>query len=255
MPNRFASSLLSSSFVVVAVVTTLALVGCSTTSTPATPVASPSAQSAGLPVGVMTQATQQSLTPEAVLAELRAGNQRYLTRSLTARDHLAYVEATSQGQYPMAVVLSCLDSRVIPELVFDRGVGDLFVARVAGNFENRDILGSMEFATAVAGAKAIVVLGHTSCGAVRGACDGAKLGNLTATLDNIQPAIEASRHVHGEHSSKNKDFVHAVTVANVDQTVRDITALSPVLADLVARGNLKVVGAMYDVETGEIRWH
>lgn len=249
MPNWFASShLLAPTF---ALASALALGGCNTASTPkGQAAASGSAGSAE----VMTPASQRAMTPDAVLSELKAGNQRFLGGSAINRDYLAQVEATAAGQYPMAVVLSCLDSRVIPELVFDRGVGDLFVARVAGNFENRDIVGSMEFATKVAGAKAIVVLGHTSCGAIKGACDGVELGNLTATLDNIKPAVEASRHVPGEHSSKNHDFVHAVTEANIDQTVRDITATSPVLSELVASGDLKVVGALYDVETGEVRW-
>ncbi len=204
---------------------------------------------------VVTRDEQAALTPPQVLAELKAGNERFVANQAVRRDYLAQVAATSKGQYPKAVVLSCLDSRIPPELVFDQGIGDLFVARVAGNFENTDILGSMEFATKVAGAKLIVVMGHTNCGAIKGACDGVKLGNLTDTLANIQPAVSASQAVHGPHDSSNHDFVEAVSEANVKQTVQDITARSPVLAELVATGKLSVVGAMYDLDTGRVTWH
>ncbi|MEZ4364867.1 MAG: carbonic anhydrase family protein [Kofleriaceae bacterium] len=231
------------------------LLGCGSSSsdhastTPATTSAAPA------PSGdITTQAEQQAMTPAEVIADLKAGNARFVRGETTPRDHLAQVKGTAAGQYPKAVVLSCLDSRVPAELVFDQGIGDLFVARVAGNFENEDILGSMEFATAAAGSKAIVVLGHTSCGAIKGACDGVELGNLTATLANIAPAIAASQGVPGEHTSKNHAYVHAVTEANIDQTVRDITERSPVLKDLVDKGALTVVGALYDLETGQVTW-
>lgn len=204
---------------------------------------------------VTSREEQAALTPDGVLAELRAGNERFTSDRALPRDHLSQVRATATGQYPKAVVLSCLDSRIPPEIVFDQGIGDLFVARVAGNFENADILGSMEFATQVAGAKLIVVMGHSECGAIKGACDGIKLGNLTEALANVQPAIDASRSVPGPHDSKNHEYVAAVTHANVDQTVRDITARSPVLAALVAEGKLKVVGASYDLSTGRVSWH
>ena len=202
----------------------------------------------------LTQSEQQAMAPQDVVRVLKEGNERFARGEPTARDSLAQVKATAAGQYPMAVVLSCLDSRIPVELVFDRGIGDLFVARVAGNFENTDILGSIEFATRLAGAKAVVVLGHTNCGAVKGACDGAQLGNLTATLANIAPAVEASAGVAGEHSSKNKEFVAAVTHANVRQTMADLTARSPVLKELVDAGQLVVVGGIYNLETGAVDW-
>jgi carbonic anhydrase len=202
----------------------------------------------------LTQSEQQAMAPADVVALLKAGNDRFVRGELTARDYLAQAKATAGGQYPMAVVLSCLDSRIPVELVFDRGIGDLFVARVAGNFENTDIVGSMEFATKLAGAKLIVVLGHTSCGAVKGACDGAEMGNLTSTLANIAPAVEASKGVEGEHNSKNKAFVAAVTHANVKQTMADLTARSTVIKELVEAGKLAIVGGTYDLETGAVEW-
>ena len=202
----------------------------------------------------LTQAEQQSLAPQDVVKLLKEGNQRFASGEATGRDSLAQVKATAAGQYPMAVVLSCLDSRIPVELVFDRGIGDLFVARVAGNFENTDILGSMEFATKLAGAKLIVVLGHTNCGAVKGACDGAQMGNLTSTLANIAPAVEASSSVEGERNSKNKTFVAAVTHANVRQTMADILAKSAVMKELVDAGQLAVVGGIYNLETGAVDW-
>jgi len=217
------------------------------------PTAAPPA--AATDVGVTTAEVQASLTPDAVLTQLQAGNERYASGQLTERNVLAQVAATATGQYPKAVILSCLDSRIVPELVFDQGIGDLFVARVAGNIENADILGSMEFATHVAGARLIVVLGHTECGAIKGACNGVEMGNLTALLSNMAPAIEASRHVQGDHNAANHAFVEAVTHANVDQTVRDITERSEVLSALVADGRLRVVGATYDLATGRVTWH
>ncbi len=217
-----------------------AILGCATPSKP-------------LVSATMSKSEQQSLAPKDVIALLKAGNDRFAKGESTPRDLLAQVKATASGQYPMAVVLSCLDSRIPVETVFDRGIGDLFVARVAGNFENTDILGSMEFATKVAGAKLIVVLGHTQCGAVKGACDGVQMGNLTSTLANITPAVDASK-VTGDRSSKNPAFVADVTHANVEQTVADITARSPVLKELVDSGKLAIVGGIYDLETGVVQW-
>ena len=202
----------------------------------------------------VTQAEQQAMAPGDVVKILKAGNERFVRGQLTARDYLAQAKATSAGQYPMGVVLSCLDSRIPVELVFDRGIGDLFVARVAGNFENTDILGSMEFATKLAGAKLIVVLGHTNCGAVKGACDGAQLGHLTSTLANIAPAVAASTAVEGQHNSHNKAFVAAVAHANVRQTMLDIAAQSAVLRELIEAGQLAIVGGIYDLETGAVDW-
>ena len=201
---------------------------------------------------VQTLESQSALTPDAALTLLKEGNQRFLSGNLLERDLMAQVKATSKGQYPHSVVLSCIDSRVPPELVFDQGLGDIFAPRVAGNFVDEELLGSMEFAAAVAGSKAIVVLGHSECGAVKGACDDVKLGNLTQTLANIRPAVEAVTGFEGERNSKNKDFVSAVAHENVRQTVDNILERSPVLAELVERGKLKVVGAMYDVSTGKV---
>jgi carbonic anhydrase len=204
----------------------------------------------------LTQAEQQAMTPRDVLKVLKAGNERFARGQSTTRDYLAQARATAPGQYPMAVVLSCLDSRIPVELVLDRGIGDLFVARVAGNFENTDILGSMEFATKLAGARLIVVLGHTNCGAIKGACDGAQMGHLTSTLANIAPAVEASRSIEGEGDRDSHDaaFVAAVSHANIRQTMADIVGRSPVLADLVDAGQLAIAGGMYDLDTGTISW-
>ena len=227
----------------------VALAACSSTHLdgPATAATTPAA-------AVLDRSAQAGMTPNDVLKALAEGNERFVKGELTPRDYLGQVGATAKGQYPMATILSCLDSRVPPEIIFDRGIGDLFVGRVAGNFENPDMLGSFEFATKLAGSKLIVVLGHTHCGAVKGACDGAELGNLTQTLANIQPAIDASQDVAGEKNSKNAAYVDAVSHMNVRQTVRDILARSEVLRDLVDAGELRVVGAMHDIETGRVSW-
>ncbi len=194
---------------------------------------------------------QASMTPDAALADLKAGNRRFVAGQTRDYDLLAQARATASGQYPKAIILGCLDSRVPPEMVFDQGIGDIFVGRVAGNFENQDLLGSMEFGTKLAGAKLIVVLGHEACGAVKGAIDQVKLGNLTATLENIN--VDTSG-IAGERSSKNKTLVASVIESNVRQTVRDIQSRSPVIADLVRQGELKVVGAIYDLDTGRVSW-
>ena len=201
----------------------------------------------------LTAEAQASLSPADVVQHLKDGNQRFLDGQPQERDFLSQVRETAGGQYPMAAILGCIDSRVPHEIVFDQGVGDVFSARVAGNFVNTDILGSLEFAAAVAGSKAIVVLGHTECGAVKGACDHVELGNLTATLSNIAPAIYAVGDVvPGEQSSQNKDYVQAVAVRNVEMTVRNMVERSTVMHDLVREGKLIVVGAMHDVATGKV---
>jgi carbonic anhydrase len=203
---------------------------------------------------VLTRTEQQGLTPDLVLADLKRGNDRYVSGDTIHRDHIAQAERTASGQYPKAIILGCLDSRVPPEVVFDQGIGDIFVGRVAGNIENQDMVGSMEFGTAVAGSKLIVVLGHTSCGAVKGAIDRVELDNLTYLLAEIEPAIGAVPHTPAERTSKNTAFVDAVTAENVRLTVRDIQSRSPVIADLVKRGELRVVGAVYDLHTGRVHW-
>ncbi|HED54709.1 MAG TPA: carbonic anhydrase [Phycisphaerales bacterium] len=200
---------------------------------------------------VLTQQQQVSMTPDAALADLKAGNRRFVAGQTQGYDLLTQAKATASGQYPKAIILGCLDSRVPPEMVFDQGIGDIFVGRVAGNFENQDLLGSMEFGTKLAGSKLIVVLGHGSCGAVKGAIDQVELGNLTATLENIN--VDTS-DIAGERSSKNKTLVASVIESNVRQTVRDIQSRSPVIADLVEQGELKVVGAIYNLDTGRVSW-
>lgn len=212
-----------------------------------------------LPISVNAQAitqtaeTQSALTPAEALQMLKDGNERFLAGGMLERDLTAQVAETGAGQFPHSVVLSCIDSRVPPEIVFDQGLGDIFSPRIAGNFVNTDILGSMEFATAAAGSKLIVVLGHTECGAVKGACDHVELGNLTQTLSNIAPAVYATQIV-GERTSKNKEFVDAVAHNNVEMTVQNILERSSVIRDQVANGQVMVVGAMYDVTTGVVTW-
>ncbi len=215
---------------------------------------SPWAALARDPSMAMNAAAQAAMTPDQALAELRAGNERFLAGTARARDLLAQVRATAAGQYPLAAVVGCIDSRVPPELVFDQGIGDIFTARIAGNYVDTDILGSLEFATRIAGAKAIVVLGHGACGAVKGAIDNARLGNLTHTLSNIMPAVYATSGVPGERSSANADLVQAVAEANVRLNVQALTERSAVLSALVAEGRLAVAGAIHDVASGRIRW-
>jgi carbonic anhydrase len=203
---------------------------------------------------VMTADEQRALTPDDVIADLRAGNDRFVEDAGRDFDWLSQARSTASGQYPKAVVLSCLDSRVVPELIFDQGIGDLFVGRVAGNFENEDQLGSMEFGTELEGAKLIVVLGHTSCGAVKGAIDGAELGHLTATIANIEPVVERVSVGAMGRTSKDIAYVNRVVEANVRQTVEDIVRRSDVIARRVSSGRLRVAGAVYDLSSGRVRW-
>lgn len=198
-----------------------------------------------------TAETQAAITPDQALRLLLDGNDRYVSSGMLERELAAQVEQTAAGQFPFAIVLGCVDSRVPTEIIFDQGVGDIFSARVAGNFVNTDILGSMEFATAVAGAKLIMVLGHTECGAVKGACDHVELGNLTHTLSNIAPAVYAVE-IDGPRDSSNKEFVEAVSHMNVKMSVDNILERSTVIRDLVEEGDVMVVGAMYDVTTGRV---
>ena len=201
---------------------------------------------------VLTKAEQQALTPDEVRTLLQDGNARFVRGDITHRDHRSQVRAAVLGQWPKAVVLSCLDSRIPVEDVFDCGIGDLFVARIAGNFVNSDILGSMEFACAASGAKLVFVLGHEYCGAVMGAIDKVELGNLTSLLKNISPAIDEVKGDHGERNSKNAAFVHRVAEQNVRRTLRRIREESPVLRDLEKDGKIKIVGGMYDMDTGVV---
>lgn len=200
---------------------------------------------------VFTPDRQKGVSPDEAIELLRAGNARFVRDASVNCDLMAQVRDTSAGQAPFAAILGCIDSRVPPELVFDQRIGDVFCARVAGNFVNTDILGSLEYATKVAGARAIVVLGHSGCGAIKGAIDDVKLGNLTATLANIHPAVETA-DAEGEHTSANKAFVDAVTRKNVELAVAMLTDNSPVLKDMVAAGTLRITGALHDIKTGEV---
>jgi carbonic anhydrase len=200
----------------------------------------------------LTQERQGALSPDDALKELKAGNERLLSQTMRNCNLLEQVRATAGGQFPLAVVIGCIDSRVPPELVFDQRIGDIFSARLAGNVADDDVVGSAEFATKLAGAKLIVVLGHSECGAVKGAIDGAELGMLTNLLKRIRPAIEASSNAPGEHTSKNKDFVQQVATMNARLAAQGLERDSPVLRDLVAKGELKIVAAMHDVATGRI---
>lgn len=190
-------------------------------------------------------------TPDEALAALKAGNERFVSGDVINQDFQKQIEKTSDGQMPYATILSCLDSRIPPEIVFDQGIGDVFVGRVAGNVESINMLGSFEFATELSGTKLVVVMGHTSCGAVGGACANAKLGSLTHLLDEIRPAVDL---VMAQNPEANvcKDHLDDVAEINVEHTVNDIRERSPVIAALESAGKVKVVGAMYDLETGKV---
>ena len=197
---------------------------------------------------MITKEIQDSISPERAIEMLKEGNQRFLERNELETDLHIQVNETSGGQFPYAVVLSCIDSRVPVELVFDQGIGDIFSARVAGNIINEDILGSIEYACGVAGSKAILVLGHTKCGAVTSACKGVELGNITALLSKVKPAIAEIQERDGDIN------VEEVTKANVHQSIKDIRENSTILADLENEGKIKIVGAVYHVEDGRVSY-
>ncbi len=203
-----------------------------------------------------TRETQATMTPEKSLQFLKEGNQRFQNNLKANRNLLEQVNDTSEGQFPFATILSCIDSRVSAELVFDQGLGDIFSVRIAGNFVNSDILGSMEFACKLAGTKLIVVLGHTACGAVKGACDDARLGNLTGMLAKIKPAVKAVTEPKdpSERNSKNSEFVDNVAAKNVQLTIDRILEESDVLAEMQNKGEIKIVGGMYDINTGAVNF-
>ena len=205
-------------------------------------------------VATMTKEWQQALSPQEVIDLAKAGNERFVKDERQDRDYLHDVAATSAGQHPAAVILSCIDSRAPAELILDAGIGDMFNARIAGNFVDRDIAGSMEFACQLAGAKVVLVMGHTSCGAIKGAIDGAKLGNLTGLLEKLTPAVAAVKDAAGPRTSKNAAFVDAVATENVRLTMQEIRKISPVLAALEKEGKLVIAGAMYHVETGAVEF-
>lgn len=204
-----------------------------------------------------TKITQSELSPNVAINLLKEGNRRFVENKQVGRNLMVQVEETSTGQYPFATVLSCIDSRVSSELIFDQGIGDIFSVRIAGNFVNQDILGSMEFACKLAGTKVIVVLGHTSCGAVKGACDNAELGNLTAMLSNISPAVDATSDPIDQdlRNSSNIDFVNQVARKNVFLNIDRILQESTVLSELVDAGEIKIIGGMYNIKTGKVDFY
>src|SRR5215469_1751208 len=203
--------------------------------------------------GSLTKEQRDGMTPAQIIDELKRGNERFRSGKMISRDYLAEKRASASGQYPAVVVLGCLDSRVPAEIVFDTGIGDMFVGRVAGNVVNDDMLGSMEFACGVSGAKVVLVLGHTACGAVKGAIDDVVLGNLTGLLARIKPAIPATKF-DGEKSSKNAAYVDAVARTNVVLGLGEIRRRSPILEDLEKKGTIKITGAMYDLSTGNVEF-
>jgi len=207
----------------------------------------------GLVENVLTKEEQDALTTDMVLAMLKEGNIRFANNDLTSRDHSKQVRNSALSQYPKAIVLSCVDSRVPVEDVFDRGIGDVFVARVAGNFVNEDILGSMEFACKVSGSKLILVMGHEHCGAIKAAVDDVKLGNITLMLQKIRPAVESVEY-EGERNSKNQEFVHMVCESNITNTINQIRLKSPILKEMEDNGEIKIVGSIYDMDNGKVQW-
>ena len=202
---------------------------------------------------VFTSATQGTVTPDTALQMLKEGNDRFIQGKTRNCDLLKQLKDTAKQQAPFAVVVGCIDSRVPPEMVFDQRLGDIFAARIAGNFVNTDILGSLEFATQLAGAKLIVVLGHTECGAIKGTADNAKLGNLTAMLENIRPSLKKLNY-KGVPSSKDKELVQKLADQNAKDAVDKIMTKSQVISNLAAVGKVKVVSAMHDIGTGKITW-
>lgn len=200
---------------------------------------------------IITKSEQNEMTPDQVLNDLLSGNERFVTDKLNHKSNKSLVESATGGQNPKAIILSCVDSRVPVETVLDQAIGDIFVSRVAGNFENTDIIGSMEYACKVAGSKLVFVIGHESCGAVSAACDGVELGNITSMLENIKPAVNGV-DVEGEKSSKNPDFVQAVVEKNVELTMNRIREKSSILNEMEANGEIKIVGGVYSLKTGKV---
>ncbi|HLP13451.1 MAG TPA: carbonic anhydrase family protein [Flavobacteriales bacterium] len=199
-----------------------------------------------------TKEIQMSLTPQRALEILKEGNQRFINNLKANRNLLQQVNETSTGQFPFATILSCIDSRTSAELIFDQGLGDIFSIRIAGNILNEDILGSMEFATKVSGTKIIVVLGHTKCGAIVGACNHVEMGNLTTLLNKIQPAIYHEKETKENRTGTNEQFVKNVTNHNVHLTIERIRRESPIIAELESEGKLLIIGALYEVESGKV---
>jgi carbonic anhydrase len=201
-----------------------------------------------------TKESQNSMTPANALKMLKEGNSRFVSSSEVTRNLMQQVKQTSAGQYPFAMILSCVDSRTSSELIFDQGIGDVFNARIAGNIIDEDVLGSMEFACKVTGAKLIVVLGHTNCGAIKGACDKVEMGNLTALLSKIEPVADLVKTT-GERNSKNLEFVEDVSKENVLSGIKLIKERSPILKEMLEKGEIGIIGGMYDLETGIVTFY
>ena len=198
---------------------------------------------------------QSAITPSMALDILKEGNKRFMNNLKANRNLLEQANETSDGQHPFAVILSCIDSRTSAELIFDQGLGDVFSVRIAGNIINEDILGSMEFACKVAGSKIIVVLGHTKCGAVKGACDHVEMGNLTALLSKIQPAVYDEKTITENRSSSNDAFVEKVTSINVKRTVIGIMERSPILKEMIQNGEIGIIGGIHNITNGEVAFY
>lgn len=203
----------------------------------------------------LTKELQQNITPQQALEILKEGNQRFIKNLKVNRNLLEQVNETRDGQYPFAIILSCIDSRTSAELIFDQGLGDIFSVRIAGNVINDDILGSMEFACKIAGSKFILVLGHTNCGAIKGACDKAEIGHLSTLLSKIQPAIDQETITEQNRTSKNPTFVQNVADINVKRSVREILRKSPILQQMVNEGKIGIGGGMYDVTSGKVNFY
>lgn len=203
---------------------------------------------------VMTKESQKAITPQEALQKLKDGNQRFVEGKTEQRNLNKELEITTQGQFPYAIVLSCVDSRTSSELIFDEGFGDIFSTRIAGNFVNTDILGSMEFACKVAGSKLVLVVGHSKCGAISGACDNVGLGNLTHIIDHLKTAVNNIQNIHGERNSHNPEFVNAVAKENVKLTLHEIREKSSILAEMEKNGEIMIVGAMLNLETRKVEF-
>lgn len=203
----------------------------------------------------LTQEKQSNLTIDEIIQQFKDGNERFLKGTTIQNNFLKQVEQTgSQGQFPKAIVLSCIDSRGPIEVLFDKGIGDIFGTRVAGNYADEGVIGGMEYACKVAGAKVIIVLGHTDCGAVKSACDNVKLGNITYVMDEIKPAVDSVKGITEDRTSKNKEFVKEVTKKNVQLTMKKVLIESEILSDLEKEGKIKVIGGIYDVSTGKVEF-
>lgn len=203
----------------------------------------------------LTKEMQAQLTPERAIELLKEGNKRFVNNLKINRNLLQQVNETSDGQHPLALILSCIDSRTSAELVFDQGLGDIFSCRIAGNILNEDILGSMEFACKVAGSKVVVVLGHTKCGAIKGACDDVQLGNLTTLLKKVKPAIDAEVVTKQQRNASNMEFVENVAELNVRKTLKQIPAQSQIIEQMLQDGEIALIGGMYNVETGVVDFY